>query len=117
MLEKLKSSTISLQSLGNLNETHQAIQQGLCFTCLLYGSSQETDPGALRFKEWTHALMSNTSTSAPMLARLPAPKPAAVQNILRAHLQVAVWLSACPESPPSVDVEMYGWEKISLIAA
>ena len=114
MLEKLKSSTISLQSLDNPNETHQAIQQGLRFTCLLYGSSQETDPRALRFKKWTHALMSNTSTSAPMIARLPATKPAAVQNILCAHLQVAVWLSACSESPSSVDVVMYGWEKYLL---
>jgi len=50
-------------------------------------------------------------TAAPPLKSIPPTREAFRENVLRAHVQVAVWRSAPQPDPPSFDPTDYGWSR------
>ena len=47
----------------------------------------------------------------PKLCSLPPTSAAFMENVLRAHLQVAIWYSATLGDPPSLNPLDYGWSQ------
>ena len=48
-------------------------------------------------------------TAAPELKTVPPTTEAFRENVLRAHIQIAIWKSAHDPDPPSLDPTEYGW--------
>ena len=48
---------------------------------------------------------------APAIASLPPTDEAFLENVLRAYLQVAIWLHALDMHPPTLEPTDYGWTK------
>lgn len=50
-------------------------------------------------------------TSTPDLKSLPPTTEAFELNVRRAHIQTAIWMSACEPEPPKFDPTLYGWKR------
>lgn len=61
-----------------------------------------------RQQVWTQK--TGRSTAAPKLCGLPPTTEAFLQNVNRAHFQVAQWYSALSGDPPPLNAVEYGWE-------
>lgn len=91
-----------------------AVTQDLKFIAQLYGSDEVESPELLQFSKWKLLLLNSSLNAISILQRLPPTQPAIIENILRAHLQVAYWLAAVTFKQPCVDVEKFIWEKDEL---
>jgi len=63
-----------------------------------------------RQKVWTQKV-GRSKAAAPDLCSLPPTTEAFKQNVLRAHLQMAIWRHSLNADPPDLDPTSYGWSK------
>jgi hypothetical protein len=63
-----------------------------------------------RVKSW-RMRTGRAGTSSIKLCTLPPTNEAFYENVLRCHLQVAIWKSALDEVPPNLDPLEHGWER------
>lgn len=61
-----------------------------------------------RQKIWS-SKVSGITAGAPKLCSLPPTNEAFLQNVFRAHFQIAVWRNALEPNPPCLDPCAYGW--------
>ena len=87
-----------------------ALDQSKCFMLSCYGQSQCLSLTEARTATWTEKV-GKRKYSAPELASLPPTDESFKQNMLRAHLQTAIWLNAFHLNPPSLQPTDYGWTK------
>ena len=62
-----------------------------------------------RVKMW-RSKTGKSGASSVKLCSIPPTTDAFTENVLRCHLQVAIWKAALLEAPPDIDSTKYGWE-------
>ena len=62
----------------------------------------------VRYHVWSVKVGKKT-TASPKLQVLPPTTESFMENVKRAHLQLAIWLSADTTNPPSLNPAEYGW--------
>ncbi len=110
-LKVLRSGKHSISYLGNtdvqlLDVTTQAQE----FILACYNQSGSTSMTEARQKVWSNKV-GGKKAGAPKLCSLPPTNEACMQNILRAHLQVAIWRHSLEPNPPDLDPTLYGWSR------
>ena len=101
-LSLIGDSTLQPESYGIM------VQQATRFILSCYGQSQAQSLTDARKKSWRKK-MAKCIADTPKLCRLPPTTEAALENILRAHLQTAVWKGALEADPPKLDPLKHGW--------
>ena len=81
------------------------------FLAACYGYPQEANMNELRFAIWSSKMANSKLNSAPQLKILPPTNVVFEQQMLRAHLQAAIWMASLKSSPPGFDPLAYGWSK------
>ena len=74
-----------------------------------YGQSYHSMTGAWE-KVWT-SRVGQSIAGAPKLTTLPPTNEVLGENVVRAHLQVAIWRHALESDPLSLHPTSYGWEE------
>ncbi len=111
-LKVLKTGNYPLSQIGDDKaDINSFIAQATHFVCAAYGKTVEscTSMTDCRVKLWRLKTARNGATSVK-LCSLPPTSDAFRENVLRCHMQVAIWKSALEESPPKMDPIKYGWE-------
>ena len=113
-LKVLKAGACGLDQLGQIDIevplTQAAEKQPMDFMLACYGQVGVRSLTEARQKLWTKKVAQRRA-SAPPLCSLPPTNEAFKQNVLRAQLQMAIWLHALDPNPPDLDVTLYGWSK------
>ena len=110
MFCKSISGKITFRILGHYNATKVEIMQEaqpLVSACYLEKETH-TSMTETRKAVW-RAKMRRGVLEPPKLCTLPPTDAAFLENALRAHLQLATWLSATTGTPPAMDPLEYGW--------
>ena len=111
MLKAAKENQNSLSLLGKLEENFDDVMnQATRFIASCYSVQGVSNMTEARLKVWNRKAMKKTANKAPPLCSLPPTTAAFKENVKRAHLQAAVWISATSD-PPNVDTTKYGWER------
>lgn len=114
VINVLKSGTSPLSELSNPNSSTDAVlEQASKFMMSCYvrdGGSNFTDMKTARHFLWAKKL-GKCTTAIPQLCSLPPTMESLQENVKRAQLQLAIWLSALLDSPPALDPAQYGWCK------
>ena len=66
----------------------------------------------IRYQKWKDRITSKNTSATCILRKLPPTEK--IKNIKRVHLQIATWLSALLSSPPTLNVEDFGFEKVHI---
>ena len=108
-IKVLKKQTLSLDLLGDTSAAlNDVIHQSKKFILACYGEDVILTAKETRYKIWLKKV-SNNIKSAPRLQTLPPTDEALNLNILRAHIQIAVWRNSLKPDPPALDPQDYGW--------
>lgn len=111
VVNKLKEG-YTFHHLGNLDSTvKDIVEEATKFIGACYGSKTKDDLSEIRVETWSKKMGKKNITAAPELKSLPPTSEAFKENVLRAHIQVAVWKSAREQDPPSLDPTKYGWSR------
>ncbi|KAG1651907.1 Craniofacial development protein 2 [Nymphon striatum] len=110
-LKVLRSNKHKLNYLGNTDvDLIDVVEQATHFMIACYGQ-----PGCSLFTEAQTKLWSRkfgrSKVTAPTLCALPPTTEAFKENVARAHLQVAIWLHALDQYPPSLEPNEHGWSQ------
>ena len=73
-----------------------------------YGYSESASLPDARQKIWS-LRVARSIDAAPKIQTLPPTNEAFVENVARAHLQVAIWKQALQRNPPNMDPLTHGW--------
>ena len=110
-LKVLKTGKFKLNLLGVIDSSVSDVEhQALQFMLACYGQSNCRTLTEARQKMWTPKV-GRSKAAAPSLCSLPPTTESFSQNIVRAHLQLAIWLNALELDPPKLDPTPYGWSK------
>ena len=102
---------MSLVYLGDLNAPiADVVSEATKFFGFCYNISNGENMSEKRYHAWLRKTSGKLS-AAPKLSSLPSTTAAFTQNVLRAHLQCAVSLSALNPDPPDMDPENFGWKR------
>lgn len=97
-----------LNSLGVVDALWSDVEKETTeFMAAAYNESGET-MSECRLQQW--AKKTSKSAGAPKLCSLPPTTEAFVENMKRAHFQVAQWYAALESDPPPLAPLDYGWE-------
>ena len=111
-LKTLKTNKCPLSKLGDMNSMlPDVILQATRFMLMCYGHFECQSMTSARQKIWTTKI-SRSICGAPKLQTLPPTDEAFRENVLRAHLQVAVWRKALDPNPPNIDPLKHGWTRL-----
>ena len=115
-----KSTAINLLLVGNKldkfgdieAETEELIAKATNFIGTYYGSKKTgiQNMSDVRQDICSIKTAEKKSTSAPGTRILRPTTEAFQQNVLRAHVQTAIWKAAWRSEPPALDPTSYGWE-------
>ena len=109
VLKALRSSNISLASIGDLDsQIENVIDEGTSLFLRCYGQQKLTTMTEARKRNWKNRVA--VKNTAPNLQSLPPTDLTFWENLKRGHLQSAVWRSSLNESPPEVNFAHFGWE-------
>jgi len=98
---KILKSGHSLQSLGEFQISMEDIMtRATEFMAACYGSTKRNSMSDLRVDVWSMKMAKRNVTAAPQLKNLPPTTEAFEMNVRRAHIQTAIWKSACEVEPP-----------------
>ena len=110
-LKILRSSGFSLSKVGDITSSVQdALGQSTPFVLSCYGHPESASLTDARQKIWSRKV-SRSLGAAPKLKTLPPTNEAFVENVARAHLQVAIWKQALQRNPPNMDPLTHGWTR------
>ena len=73
-----------------------------------YGQAKFTSLTGPRQQMWANKVDLGMA-GAPKLTSLPPTNEAFNENVVRTHLQVAVWRNALQPDPPAIDPTAFGW--------
>ena len=73
-----------------------------------YGHPESASLTDARQKTWS-LMVSRSIGAAPKLQTLPPTNEAFVENVARAHLQVAIWKQTLQRNPLNMDPLTHGW--------
>ena len=105
---KILKSGHSPQSLGEVHVSMEGIMtRATEFMAACYGSTKRN----VRVDVWSTKMARRKVTAAPELKNLPSTTQAFEMNVRRAHIQTAIWKSACEAEPPKLDPTVYGWKR------
>lgn len=108
-LKALKTRKYPLDSLGNISSSiDRVLKQATQFMLACYSHPECSSLTEARQKIWSTKVASQIA-SAPKLQSLPPTNEAFLQNVLRAHLQVAIWRKSADRHPPNLNPEDYGF--------
>ena len=108
MLSAVKDKCHSLAFLGHLaSDFDEVMKQATAFITSCYSVKDVNNMTEARLKLWNRRAMKNTAKKAPPLCSLPPTTAAFKENVKRAHLQAAIWISATGD-PPNVVPTEYG---------
>ena len=111
VINKLKDG-FTFQYFGDLNSSEDdVIAEATKFIGSCYGSKHVEDMSQLRVDLWSKKMGKKNITAAPHLKSLPPSSEAFRENVLRAHVQIAVWKSAACPDPPAFEATEYGWSR------
>ena len=111
VINKLKQGH-TFQYLGDLNSSFDDVMvEAVKFISACYGSKERDDMSQIRVDLWSKRMGKKNITAAPPLKSIPPTMEAFKENVLRAHVQVAVWKSATQPDPLSFDPTEYGWSR------
>ena len=109
VINKLKQGH-TFQHLGDLNSSlEDVMEEATKFIGACYGSKERDDMSQIRVDLWTKKMGKKNITAAPPLKTIPPTSDAFRENVLRAHVQIAVWKSAPQPDPPPFDPTDFGW--------
>ena len=111
-LKVLRHSQRSLNFLGNTGGPpfSEVVDQATNFLLACYGQQRCHSMMEACQQMW-FSTISRSKASTPKLCSLPPTSEAFVQNVARAHLQVAIWLHALNPNPPVLDPTSYSWSQ------
>ena len=110
-INTLRTGKYPLDALGNISSSvEEVMSQATAFMLYCYGHPECSSLTEARQKIWSAKVASNVA-SAPKLKSLPPTNESFLQNVLRAHLQVAVWRNCADRNPPDLDPEYHGFVK------
>lgn len=91
----------------------EVITEATMFCAACYGvrGPSVANMSEVRYQVWTSKMRKRNITSAPKLHTLPPTSESFAENVKRAHLQAAVWLSADSGDPPVIDPTELGWTR------
>ena len=106
---KIFRKKVYLSNLGNLGvPVSVVLKQTIKFLLHCYNQGdKETMTEARQYM--SRSIIARSIGGAPKLQKLAPTTASYKENILRAHLQTAIWLSATRSTPPTVDYGEYGW--------
>ena len=108
-LKTLKTGKYPLDALGNTSSsTNVILQQATPFMLACFGQPGCSSLTEARQKVWSAKVARNVGC-APKLESLPPTNEAFLQNVLRAHLQIAIWRKAADRNCPDLDPEKHGF--------
>jgi len=108
-INKLKEG-YTFGRLGDLDSSaDEALIEATRFIGACYGSKSKDDLSEIRIEIWSKKMGKNDITTAPELKTVPPTSEAFRENVLRAHIQTAVWKSALEPDPPFINPTEYGW--------
>ena len=110
-LNTLKKTNSRLFNIGDTAADFKDIsEEATTFVSTFYGvkNKEFNNMSDVRFHVWSVKVGRNTTVS-PKLQALPPTTEAFLENVKRAHLQLAIWLSADTSDPPNLNPEEYGW--------
>jgi len=108
-LKVLRTGRHSLSFLGDTSVHISEIRkQATLFMSSCYGVPECQSMTNARQKLWASKVGRSTAC-APKLPSLPPTDEAFMENVARAHLQVAVWKKAIDAMQPVLDATVYGW--------
>ena len=108
-IKVLKKQTHSLDLLGDTSAVlNDVIHQSKKFILVCYGEDVILTANETMYKIWLKKVSKNI-TSALRLQTLPPTDEALNQNILLAHIQIAIWRNSLEPDPPALDPQYYGW--------
>ena len=111
VFKKLKEGH-TFQHLGDLSAPlDDALAEATVFITSCYGTKERNDLSQARVDLWSKKMGKKNITAAPPLKSIPPTSEAFRENVLRAHVQIAVWKSALDPDPPSFDPTEYGWSR------
>ena len=111
VVKKLKAGH-GLSHLGNIDASiDDVLAEATAFISACYVSKTKGDLSEVRVEVWSKKMGRKKITSAPELKSIPPTKEAFRENVLRAHIQVAIWKSTLESAPPSLDATKYGWTR------
>ena len=99
-LKVLRSETLSLSKVGGMTS----------FMLSCYDHPECSSLTNARQKIWSRKV-SRSIGAAPKLQSLPPTNEAFTENVVRAHLQVAIWKQALELNPPNVDHLTHEWTR------
>ena len=109
---KIMKSGHSLQRLGEVHVSMEDIMtRATEFMAACYGSTKRNSMSDVRVDVWSTKMARRKVTAAPELKNLPPTTEAFEMNVRRAHIQTAIWKSACEAEPPKLDPTVYGWKR------
>ena len=94
----------------NIPSFSNVLGQAKQFMLACYGLPNCGSLTEARQKTWADKLERKTAL-APAIASLPPTDEAFLENVLRAYVQVAIWLHALDMHPPTLEPTDYGWTK------
>ena len=110
-LKVLKTGIYRLNLLGDTESSISDVEeQAVQFMLACYGQSTCRSLTEARQKMWT-VKVGRSKAAMPALCYLPPTSESFRQNILRAHLQMKIWLNSLESQPPDLDPTSYGWSK------
>ena len=110
-LKILKSHSFPLLTIGNPEAAFgEVVEEATTFVAACYGIKDICfgSMSDVRYLVWSVKVGKKT-TASPKLQVLPPTTESFMENVKRAHLQLAIWLSADQTNPPSLNPSEYGW--------
>ena len=104
----LRSGGLSLSKVGDITiPVQDSLGQSTSSIVSCYGHPESASLTDARQKIWS-LRVSRSIGAAPKLQILPPTNEAFVENVVRAHLQEAIWKQAQQRNPPNIDPLMHG---------
>lgn len=101
-----------LHKLGDITaDIEDVISEATVFMAACYGSNKKGSMSDVRIDIWSTKMGRQSVTTAPALKNLPPTMEAFRMNVLRAHVQTAIWKSATEADPPALDPTLFGWKR------
>lgn len=110
-LKVIRTGKYPLMFLGEVDKSLTDISpECTAFILACYNQSACCSLTEARHKIWS-SKVSRSTASAPKLKTLPPTNEAFLENVVRAHIQVAIWKNALRATPPALDPTNWGWTK------
>ena len=106
------SGGVTFDAFGNsalpMDQYSKLFAEARAFILACYSMRDCTSLNEARFLVWKNKMKRN-SIESPKLCSLPPTEAAFSENVLRAHIAVAIWRDCLTRDPPTLNPTEHGW--------